>query len=1203
MSDETVGKIPASLEKKLAAAELAIEDELKRAKAFAAGENLAPGQIAEIVQKHTEDIYARLKKPDQKDYVLERITEISRGMRAVFEGKTPAKKVKKSTPSARRKRAGSTLPTESDGVKKEKKSLYFSPRLEKLADERDHLSSASVKLREIAENISDFNELHLIVELAPFLDLLDSPDFEIRNDLKEYALLIRQIMQSDEDPTLEEVFPDDPEKISVLGAMPENPALPVLVRFFIDNLPKFGNRASVVAACNEAAIRASAREKEQTKLISLIEQNIPLLKEREKDLNASLDELESEFKAKGLEKKKIGLDDQKKYFEAIVKKSSSVKGSIEAQRRENDEKRDNLNLIIGLIEQFRDGEINQEELNKKIGRLSAYFDYFGLNPRENVDQLEQNINAILIDLSAFEKLYDFLNAELDDKIDGFIKEWGLKPFSKEVAEKEIDQMTVEEIIQEIIDKEVAFWTNLHETSPDERIRKLVYRVKYNLGGKGKGYESVGSRNGTENDYWASLKGRENMVHLQMYAVFAKTLHGKSYAEGDRTQTWEAIDSVKLTRPELILGTTAHPVYGKLLAKVLEVSQDLPILKIGVLPPESLWNELSRDNPAIKKRLNIARRTGGAVLHDRVVMRPVGGGRFERVFLAGDVWIEIKNDQTGHVERRTFNPGEEMLPGDKLYLEADGRYTYESLCSSDGRKTAMMLHQTAMDDIIASPERYGLKKSDVEISEEYKGRVQELSTYIYYAFPFLTYTFHKCQERTKTAAHGKHLHDEVDWGLVFSPAGKAIHESDRYGDFVSWMWLLVFYKELKPGMFGASGNPNRLNKFRKVLVSYLKATFGDSVDDYVGKIDILEHLLPEFTSPLRWVMLAPEECVALKGDSAPVDFSSDAAVDADADEKRLVDKDGTKIHGTNEKPYYLDANGEHTDKSTSKQQIATTFDLLHVAIKGWVELLASTVREIPAGSVNKENLKSRGDKKGLFGEIIANISGTLKMWYSKAASLKNTTSENHNVMEGAAKYFVLHYLDKMFYSYDSYEFIDRKEGVDVVLKQIDAATGIDEEYGVGGTGAGEVKQLWLWVKERIEGIGDAIKHVPYIPPFGKLKMALLGVKLNKDEVGFRAAFAPPEFVGGGYNQENILNHLNNYFDYEYGDDPIFAQVGLPMTNNPATGYLTVKAWALRDNPTVGKVLLELSEMAKHPQKIGIPLPRTGIKTDSSAADKK
>lgn len=1102
-------------------------------------------------------------------------------------------------------------------VKKESRPLYFSPRLEKLVDERDFLSSASTKLKEIAENITSFNEVELIVELAPFLDLLDSSEFEIRSDLKELALLIRQIMISDEDPTLENVFADEPEKIAVLGGRPNNPALPILVNFFIGNLPKFNNRASVAKACREAIIKTSVKEKEQTKLISLIEQNIPLLKEREGVLNASLNELEGEFKTKGFEKQKIELEDQKKSFEMIVKKSSSVKGPLEEKRRKNDDKKDNLNLIIDLLKRFRDGVIDQTELNKKFGRLSAYFDDFGLDPRASIAQLEQETSAILIDLNAFENLYDFLNAELDEIIDDFIKEWGLKPYSKEVAEKEIDQMTVGEIIQEIIDKEVAFWTNLHETSPDERIRKLVYRVKYNLGGKGKGYESVGSRNGTENDYWASLEGRENMVRLQMYAVFAKTLHGKSYAEGDRTKTFESIDSVKLTRPELILGTTAHPVYGKLLAKVLELSQDLPILKTGGLPPENLWDELSKNNPTIKKRLETARekiRKGErAVLHDRVVMRPVGGGKFERVFLAGDVWINIENDETKQVERRTFSPGEEMLPGDKLYLEADGRYTYESLCSSDGRKTAMLLHQTAMDDIIANPERYGLKKSDVEISEEYKGRVQELSTYMYYAFPFLTYTFHKCQERTKTAAHGKHLHDEVDLGLAFSPAGKAIHESDRYGDFVSWMWLLVFYKELKPGMFGASGNPNRLNKFRKVLVSYLRATFGDSVDDYVGKIDILEHLLPEFTSPLRWVMLAPEECVALKGDSGPVDFSPDVHVDADIDEKRLVDKDGTKIHGTNEKPYYLNADGEHTDKSKNKQQMATTFDLLHVAIKGWVELLASTVREVPAGSVNKDNLKTRGDKKGLFGDVIANISGTLKMWFTRAASLKNTTSENHNVMEGAAKYFVLHYLDKMFYSYDSFNFGDRKEGKDIVIDQIEAATGIKEDFGVGGTGAGEVKQLWLWVLNKVKGIKsvkengevvrDDVLYKPHLPPFEKAKMTILGAKMNANEIGFRAAFAPPEFVGGSYNQKHILEHLNIYFDYEHGEDPVYAQIGEPMTNNPATGYLSVKAWALRDNPVVGRVLRELSEMAVHPQKIDIPLPRTGIKTDSSASDKK
>jgi hypothetical protein len=486
---------------------------------------------------------------------------------------------------------------------------------------------------------------------------------------------------------------------------------------------------------------------------------------------------------------------------------------------------------------------------------------------------------------------------------------------------------------------------------------------------------------------------------------------------------------------------------------------------------------------------------------------------------------------------------------------------------------------------------------VKIGENLHGRVQELSTYLFYAFPFLTYIFHKSQERTKTAAHGKHLHDDFDYGLVFSPAGKAIHESDRYGDFVSWMWLLVFYKELKPGMFGASGIPNRLNEFRKVLVSYLKAQFGKSIDDYVGKIDILENLMPEFTSPLKWLTLAPEECVGFKGDSA--NENGDRIVNA---------KDGTEVFGTNANPYYVGADGKKVNRSVDKKQPATTFELLHVAIKGWVELLASTVRDIPEGSVDLENLKSRGEKKGLFGEVIANITGTLKMWFTKSEQLKNTPKEKFNTMEGAAKYFVLSQLDRMFYALKPahnprQEFANRREALKTVVEQIEAATGIAKDFGVGGTGAGEVKEMWLWILDKIEAHHEAERYEPTIFLEDKIKMVLAGQSIDPKELGFRASFAPPEVVAGNFRQQDLLDHLNIVYDYEYGKQPEFAKIGPPMTNNPVTGFLTKQAWLLRNDPIVGMTIRELSEQATNPSKLKSPLPRVGIKTDSSSSDKK
>lgn len=872
----------------------------------------------------------------------------------------------------------------------------------------------------------------------------------------------------------------------------------------------------------------------------------------------SVDDLSAEewvgFQEKDFIKKKVG-------FETRLKFQKYEKKLIPTEKQRDIEKE----FVELFIQMSTDAQIRKEMLEHEIEQLEI--------KKASDPTKTQEIDNKIAELKNDQKKYDDFGTELVRKIELFISEWGLNEYKNKSESLDVDQMSEGEVVDYVIKRELKFWEDLDVNSDDEFVRKLIKKLKWEMG-----WEDNSVREGTCGGYWASLEGRENMVRLQIFAVQAWVLRGKPFAEGDRSKLFEALDKFKISREQLILATTANPVIGKYLSKVLEVCQDLPILRTGKLPKRELWgtNEINVDE-TIEERYKrdedgniVEDEEGNPIinpLNDRVVIRDG-----KKIFLKGDVW-QGGDSENPNPETMFFSNGEPMQPNDQLYLEADGKFNYASLSGNLGKEVAKTMHHKVMEAIKNNPERYGLQQSDIPEAQDKQDLVYFYTQMLFYSFPFLTYILAKSQERTQTASHNKDLEEKFDWILVFSPLGKAIHDSERYGDFVSWMWLLIYYKKLESGKFGAAGETKRLNEFRNLLIAHQRALFGDAIDKVVDQIDIHKTFgESEMLSPYKMLTLAPKEYVRLMGASRLTDEKDEGG---NRKENNLIDRDGHEIKGTVEKPYLLGLTGEKIDKKGRHE--AYSFDLMLVAVSGWLKLLKGIVEGIPPGSVTSETLKGKGEKKGDVGDLLGIIAGTIKMYETESITLPG-----YDVLEGFAKYPLFHKILRLFHAAKSNDIDGRKKMFQALENQLLLAA------TRGGLSSGHAQEMTLWVLKQIRG-EDSKRYG---------RNAFTGYE------GMNIGLAPRETMANSKRKHDVIEYLRLLWEWKSKDSKGNETLGeFPLSEKVDSkfGFIKPHIWinpVLRKNPDV----IYFSQMALRQTALETPLGREGLETHSSKESK-
>lgn len=708
---------------------------------------------------------------------------------------------------------------------------------------------------------------------------------------------------------------------------------------------------------------------------------------------------------RGYEKKKINKKKQEDLTDELSDQIKSVLMELGEVRRPALEKKNNLVEALDLIKTYEKTmrkrsltEQDKDDLKKdfvfKIRRLIKSLDIKKeqLDDPEELKRIEQEINADLNSTQSSLEMYDFFQAQLIEQKNKFIEEWGLDEFAKDIESRDVDSLSPWEIIKYIIKKEVAFWTPLHQESDNEFLRQLVDKVKYNFMGDGNGYESNGSRMGTDNDEWSTSEGRTIMGLLQTYALFATLIHGEHYAEGKKDELFNALRSYKITRENLYTETLGHPVYGKYLTKILWISQYLPTLREGSLPNDEVLEDPNDLNP-LKERMKdqfttferrvktqkaklkeeLIRKLGRepsneelneefkakwknrVVLHERNVIR-----NGKSIKLAADRFVK---DSEGDW---AFYPGEETLPGDKVILTSDPEFSYFTLSGNIGRSVAEKLHKTAAAMIEKNPELYGLTKNDIPKDENNLFAAQAFAQFLFYSFPFLTKIYADYELQTQTASHAVKS-EFMNWNKLFSPLGEAIQDADRYGLRSSLMWIFVYYTKFKDGAFGASGNATRINRIQELMKAHQRFVFGeDAMSHIAGQLNVHKNFgLPMgFTTPLDMLQIAKGESSRLFGN--------------------IMYENGRVDPGSFEKPHKIGPEGtvdqeqRESDGSLIKPKPAYDWDLFVLSAKAYLKLLETTIKDIEVGSLTIHDLEE-GELNPIT-QLLFKVMGQFKMWF-------------------------------------------------------------------------------------------------------------------------------------------------------------------------------------------------------------------------------
>lgn len=504
---------------------------------------------------------------------------------------------------------------------------------------------------------------------------------------------------------------------------------------------------------------------------------------------------------------------------------------------------------------------------------------------ESIIELTNIFQRSLLEIEKKRELVAFFTRELERRRDEFATKWGLDAYLKNIELMDVNQLEIWQIIDYVIEKEVAFWEPLHMTSQDEFTRKLVDRIKYNLA-DGVGYEDNDARNGVKG-YWATAEGRKQMLTLQQYALFGLSIYGKEFAQGRVDDLFDNLmQKVKMTRESMMVATTEDPIIGNFLYKVLDLAQYWPTLRTGKLPGTNFLADstvmrahMSADGFAeLQSRLNGISNdlTKFKVLNERIVSR-----NGKRIQLAADSFIENESDPNDW----TFRPGEEMLPGDVLLLEASSKYNYPTLSGNRGRSVAREMIADLIAKLKKDYSKHNLTEIDIpnEDDERSWSSISFFANTTFYVFPYLDFIYTRFQNQTQTASHDP---NKFGWGKYFGP-GNFIHPGFRYNLPAPVLWDTVYYKEFPDGLFGPSGFAEDLNDIRERLIAFLRASYGrEAANHFVEQIDPrdLDGMLGAVLTPLSLITRKEEEHVA-----CPVDFKDKNGKLTNPDGKRGVGK--------------------------------------------------------------------------------------------------------------------------------------------------------------------------------------------------------------------------------------------------------------------------------------------------------------------------
>jgi hypothetical protein len=1000
-----------------------------------------------------------------------------------------------------------------EDVDSESDDLESLKTYQKILDKIAFYTQAIAEIGKIKNEIvadPGFSKSNVVAGLAPFLDLFfeaglkvdfvvtveregfDDPVELHKNDtilLKDIAMAIKLNKDArgararrDIESFTESVFgrlqipkdevPTTPKRI-----------ISMLAKEFFNLVPDFKNlKVALIDQTIELAKKKKDTYEDSTQRINKNYEKI--FNPKLGDLKTVLDDFGDDLTHRGYEKGKISKKKQDGLTDELNDKTKVVLMELGSMRRPVSEKKNSLNELLSLIQSYEEdfaaneddeasGKIDKKELKRlqnslqdklilKASKIAKSIDLKKeqLEDSKELEQAKSTIKDEIYKADSVLIMYDFFQDELVRQRTLFIEEWGLDEFTKDIENREVDSLSPWEIVKYVIKKEVAFWTPLHQESDNEFLRALVDKIKYNFMEDGKGYESNGSRMGTDDDAWSNSEGRTIMGLLQTYALYASSIHGEHFAEGKKDELFNNLRAFKITREGLYGETLGHPVYGPYLTKIMEISQYLPTLRQGSLPPIAILSDLNLlKSKMIPDQYEIFKdRLGRAVnpsrlvvLHERNVIR-----EGKSIKLAADRFVK---DDDGNW---AFYPGEETLPTDQLILTSNPDFSYQTLSGNIGRTVASRLHEFAAELIDNNPEQFGLTKDDIPKNEDNVFAVQTFAQFLFYSFPFLTKIYADYELQTQTASHTVKS-ETLNWNKLFSPLGEAIQDSDRYGLRSALMWIFVYYAPFKEGLFGASGNSTRINRIQKLMIAHQKFVFGeDAMSHIAGQLDAHNYFgLPlGFTTALDMIKISEGEISRLFGD--------------------IIHEDGRVNPGSFENPHKIGPKGDIDADDDGKKVEglpAYDWDLFLLSAKAYLKLLETTIKDIEVGSLTLHDLE-QGELNPIT-QLLFKVMGQFKMWFF------GNEDSPANVLKKSSP-LVFHAFLRHAHATKRERPADVVKIFSAIMKAVESSLGI---IGSGpkvnrGLGSGSVSKAVAVVHEWMEGHHDERVYSDGKPNWGE-----------------------------------------------------------------------------------------------------------------------
>ncbi len=768
----------------------------------------------------------------------------------------------------------------------------------------------------------------------------------------------------------------------------------------------------------------------------------------------------------------------------------------------------------------------EEELQELIIEIETQLSLDGISKgqKHNKDkEIELTFNAgakaIILELEKRKRKapvdvpkYEAFRLSIFTLREKFFKDWGVAVDKNEEV-LNVGKMTLREVADYVLEKELVFWTGEHDGWTDENDRRVVdalvqrlWKDKDKISGLTKDAIPGEKRTDGSPHYFADLDVREIVSDLQILGLFGilneKGAERKDdgVAEGRITQLESAMATLQISKERLNETTLAHPRTGLVLYEMLRRMKDqpalrdgkTPVLNEGKLPPGfgrapvndrivqrgstkivlygDRYKESFDESGNVTSRevveytpleagdtliIDYSQTTDGFVrkaLPDRVVER-----NGMDVLLVGDRLNKIVNKDGKEIGARWYDP-DQALPTDTNLYQFDPRFSYETLASDTGKDT---LKKYAAH-LLSLIEEQRLEEKDAKdqsrVLDWSKIHFKEL---IGFKFPDPSDEKFGKGDIRRLEMYARYLFFCFPFLTNILAIRQERTQTPSHGfnnkdiPFV-WIFNMLGFISHKSQRYANSDNAYYyMLKFFKPLREGAYGAGGEArrlnaVRDLIIKYDKV------FSDDQDNVSVIPNMPYGSSVFHTALSMLSLAPGDTSALSGRAELYDGTILDGTPDKPVFLSLGGVRAPKRKEPYN----FSLLYTSIRAWDTLTTGSLQSLPGNLTIASIAEGGGKDKSFISQKYGDNVGQAKMSDTRTREKDKIPSlKEFNHLKLAAN-LIWDTVQRIFREYPANSIEARIKLYEELEK------GFRHTAEVGGLSAGDSAEVLTWVLDKM-----------------------------------------------------------------------------------------------------------------------------------------